>query len=114
MERYWRELNRDTSTVTKTKNPFTPLDMNFAMNKLDRIFGPGGLSLRTRGSVQLKMGIRSNKTENPSLAVNSRRKTFFDFDQKIQASVNATLGERLRFDMTSSTAANSLHSSGSF
>lgn len=105
MESYWRSLNNNTVDNKNPKNPFNPLDMNFAMSKLDRIFGPGGLSLRTRGSVQLKMGIRSNKTDNPALAVNSRRKTFFDFDQKIQATVNATLGERLRFDMTYNTDA---------
>lgn len=105
MEQYWRQLNREGNDGKKTKNPLNPLDMNFAMSKLDRIFGPGGLSLRTRGSIQIKTGIRSNKTDNPALAVNSRRKTFLDFDQKIQATVNATLGERLRFDMTYNTDA---------
>lgn len=30
------------------------------------------------------MGIKSNKTDNPSLSLQSRRKTYFDFDQKFR------------------------------
>ena len=43
------------------------------------------------------MGIKSNFTDNPALSLTSRRKTFFDFDQKIQATVQASVGDRLGF-----------------
>lgn len=87
------------------KKPFDVLDMNFALGPLEKIFGPGGVQLKTQGSVQVSMGIKSNKTDNPALSLTSRRKTFFDFDQKIQASVVASVGERLNFDMTYNTDA---------
>ena len=51
------------------------------------------------------MGIKSNKIDNPSLALNSRRKTFFDFEQKIQATIGASVGDRLKFNMTYNTDA---------
>ena len=79
--------------------------MNFALGPLEKIFGPGGVQLKTTGSIQLKMGINSNKTDNPSLSVTSRRKTYFDFDQKIQATIAASVGDRLKFNMTYNTDA---------
>ena len=105
MENYWRSKQSETIAGKTVKNPFNPLDMNFALGKLDRIFGPGGLSLRTRGNVQIKTGINSNKTGNPALSVQSRRKTYFDFDQKIQATVNASVGTKLNFNLTYNTDA---------
>lgn len=51
------------------------------------------------------MGVNSNKTDNPSLSVNARRKTYFDFDQKIQATIAASVGDRLKFNMTYNTDA---------
>lgn len=104
MQQYYAERNRETAEQ-RDKEPFNILDMNFALGPLEKIFGPGGVQLRTTGSIQLKMGINSNKTDNPSLSVNSRRKTYFDFDQKIQATINASVGDRLKFNMTYNTDA---------
>ncbi|MBR3766292.1 MAG: cell surface protein SprA, partial [Muribaculaceae bacterium] len=104
MEEYYQKRNRE-SIEQKDKEPFNILDMNFALGPLEKIFGPGGVQLKTTGSIQLKMGINSNKTDNPSLSVNSRRKTYFEFDQKIQATVAASVGNRLKFNMSYNTDA---------
>ena len=104
MQQYYRERNEALAN-DKEKQPFNILDMNFAIGPLEKIFGPGGVSLRTQGSVQISMGVKSNFTDNPSLSVNSRRKTYFDFDQKIQATINAGVGDRLKFNMTYNTDA---------
>ncbi|MDE5838316.1 MAG: cell surface protein SprA, partial [Paramuribaculum sp.] len=104
MRQRWRELDKQTAEG-KNKDPFNVLDMNFALGPLERIFGPGGLRLRTQGSVMITTGIKSTKTDNPALSLQSRRKTFFDFDQKIQATINASVGDRLKFDMTYNTDA---------
>lgn len=104
LQQYYKERNLSL-IQEKEKQPFDVLDMNFAVGALDKIFGPGGVSLRTQGSVQVKMGIKSNKTDNPSLQLSSRRKTYFDFDQKIQATINASVGNRLKFNMTYNTDA---------
>lgn len=104
MRRRWRELDKKT-TEGKAKEPFNVLDMNFALGPLERIFGPGGVRLSTRGNVQISTGIKTTKTDNPALSLQSRRKTFFDFDQKIQATVNASVGDRLKFNMLYNTDA---------
>ncbi len=104
MQRFYRERNLGLIT-DKEKEPFNILDMNFALGPLEKIFGPGGVSLKTQGSVQVSMGIKSNKTDNPALSLSARRKTYFDFDQKIQATIAASVGNRLRFNMTYNTDA---------
>ncbi|MBD5316441.1 MAG: cell surface protein SprA [Bacteroides sp.] len=101
---YYRERNAMLAQE-KDKEPFNIFDMNFALGPLEKIFGPGGVQLKTQGSVQIKMGINSNKTDNPALSLTSRRKTYFDFDQKIQATINASVGDRMKFNMTYNTAA---------
>lgn len=104
MQRYYRERNMELVTGTE-KQPFNVFDMNFALGPLEKIFGPGGVSLRTQGSVQVSMGIKTNKTDNPSLSLSARRKTYFDFEQKIQATIAASVGDRLKFNMTYNTDA---------
>ncbi|MDE5728172.1 MAG: cell surface protein SprA, partial [Duncaniella sp.] len=104
MRGYFRQRNSEALN-SPDKEPFNILDMNFALGPLEKIFGPGGVSLKTQGSVSLSMGLKSNKTDNPALSVNSRRKTYFDFDQKIQATIQASVGDRMKFNMTYNTDA---------
>ncbi|MDE6290771.1 MAG: cell surface protein SprA, partial [Muribaculaceae bacterium] len=47
----------------------------------------------------------SNKTDNPALSLKSRRKTYFDFNQKIQATINASVGDKMKFNMNYNTDA---------
>jgi cell surface protein SprA len=104
LQEYYKQRNLEQITE-KEKQPFNILDMNFALGPLEKIFGPGGVQLKTQGSVQVSMGIKSNKTDNPSLSLSARRKTYFDFDQKIQATIGASVGDRLKFNMTYNTDA---------
>jgi len=105
MQRYYYERNSELVRGKAEKEPFNILDMNFALGPLEKIFGPGGVKLKTQGSVQISTGIKSNKTDNPALSLGSRRKTYFDFDQKIQATIAASVGDRLNFNMTYNTDA---------
>ena len=101
---FFRQQNADIFQ-NKEKKGFNLFDMNFALGPLEKIFGPGGVRLSAQGSVQLSMGIKSNKTENPALSLRSRRRTFFNFDQKIQATVSASVGDKLKFNMGYNTDA---------
>lgn len=101
---YFNERNSE-SFEKKDKEPFNIFDMNFALGPLEKVFGPGGVRLQTQGSVQLSFGIKSNKTDNPALTQRNRRKTYFDFNSKIQATINASVGDKLKFNMTYNTDA---------
>ncbi len=101
---YFRNRNSESPEIMN-KKAFNVLDMNFSLGPLERIFGPGGVRLSTQGSIQLSAGIKSNKTENPSLSLSSRRRTFFNFDQKIQANISASVGDKMKFNMNYNTDA---------
>ena len=104
MMEYYRQKNAE-SAQDKEQDPFNFLDMQFGMGPLETVFGPGGLQLKTTGSVIINMGVKSNSTDNPSLSVSQRKKTYFDFEQKIQANINATVGDKMRFNMSYNTGA---------
>ena len=104
MMEYYRQKNAE-SAQDKEQDPFNFLDMQFGMGPLEKVFGPGGVQLKTTGSVIVNMGVKSNSTDNPSLSVSQRRKTYFDFEQKIQANITATVGDKMRFNMAYNTGA---------
>lgn len=101
---YYRKKNAELYEQ-KDKDKFDIFDMKFALGPLEKVFGPGGVQLKTQGSVLVQMGVKSNKTDNPALPASSRRKTYFDFDQKIQATIDASVGDKLKFNMTYNTDA---------
>ncbi len=104
MMEYYRKKNAE-SAQNPENDPFNFLDMQFGLGPLDKVFGPGGVQLKTTGAVDIKMGVKSNSTDNPALSMSQRRKTYFDFDQQIQANVAATVGDKMKFNMTYNTAA---------
>ena len=71
MMEYYRKKNAE-SAEEKAKNPFNFLDMQFGLGPLESIFGPGGVQLKTQGSVKINMGVKSNKTDNPALSEHRR------------------------------------------
>ncbi len=104
MMEYYRQKNAESAQNTET-DPFNFLDMQFGMGPLESVFGPGGLQLKTTGAVDIKMGVKSNSTDNPALSVSQRRKTYFDFDQTINANITASVGDKMKFNMNYNTAA---------
>ena len=104
MMEYYRQKNAE-SAQQQEKDPFNFLDMQFGMGPAEAIFGPGGVQLKTTGSIVINMGVKSNSTDNPALSVSQRRKTYFDFEQKIQANITATVGDKMRFNMSYNTGA---------
>lgn len=55
--------------------------MQFNIGAAERIFGPGGVRVRTQGSAEITMGLKTNKNNDPSLPERSRKRTFFNFDE---------------------------------
>ena len=103
MQEYYRQKNSDLAQ--NKKDPFNIFDMSFGLGPLEKVFGPGGVQLKTQGSVQLTLGMKMNKTDNPALSVDARRSTYFDFDEKIQATINASVGSKMKFNMNYNTDA---------
>ena len=62
----------------------------------ESVFGGNTIDVNVQGSILIRMGLIYQKVENPQLSENNRQSTTFDFDQEINASLNARIGTRLR------------------
>ena len=104
MQAYYREKNRE-NYESQGKSKFDFSDINFDLGPAEKIFGPGGVSIKTSGSADLKIGGNLKKVDNPSLAQN-RRKTFgFDFDEKINLSMTGKVGDKINMKIDYNTEA---------
>ncbi|MCF6279915.1 MAG: cell surface protein SprA [Flavobacteriaceae bacterium] len=61
----------------------------------ESIFGGNTIEVNPQGNVQVQLGVLSQKIENPQISERNRKSFTFDFDQQIQASINAKIGTRL-------------------
>ncbi|MDP4276066.1 MAG: cell surface protein SprA [Bacteroidota bacterium] len=100
---YWKEKNK--VDYTKKGQDFSLTDMQFDLGLGDKIFGEGGVRLKTQGSIETKFGLKTNKVDNPSLSETARNKTMFNFDPQIQMSVNGKVGDKIDVNMNYDTQA---------
>jgi cell surface protein SprA len=84
---------------------FNLMDMQFDIGPADKLFGPGGVRLRSQGSLGLDLGFKTSKTNNPSLPEKSRSRTFFNFNTDVQMNMRASVGTKINFDMNYNTEA---------
>ena len=103
MGEYWAEKNKKAAENYEDK--FNITDMKFSLGPAEKLFGPGGVQIKTQGSAELTFGIKHNNVQNYSLAERLRKTTTFDFDENIQLSVNATVGDKIGFTMNYNTEA---------
>lgn len=82
----------------KGKDKFDFTDMHFNLGPLDKVFGPGGVRIKTQGSAELKIGANTRFTDNPSLSERNRKVFGFDFDEKINLSLNGKVGDKVNLD----------------
>lgn len=84
---------------------FNPLDLQFDLGPAEKLFGPGGVRIKSQGSAAIDIGFKTSKTDNPSLPEKSRSRTFFNFDTDVQLNMNAAVGSKINFDMNYNTEA---------
>ena len=77
--------------------------MQFGLGAAERIFGAGGVRLKTQGSAEVIIGMRQTKTKNPSLPERARNRTFFNFDENVQLNMQASVGSKVNFNMNYNT-----------
>ena len=61
----------------------------------ETIFGGNTIDVKPTGSVELDLGVRYTKQDNPSFSPRNRSSTTFDFDQRISMSLMGKVGTRL-------------------
>ena len=101
MNDYWREKNREA--MKNYEDKFNLMDMKFSLGAANKVFGPGGVQIKTTGSAEIIFGVLHNNVQNYLISERLRKKTQFDFDQKIQMNVQATVGDRIKFGLNYDT-----------
>ena len=101
LQKYWKEKNSKIEKNNEDK--FSISDMKFNIGPVDKIFGPGGVQIKTQGSAELIFGYKSNKIDNPALTERMRQTGSFNFDEKIQLNVTGTVGDKVNFGLNYNT-----------
>lgn len=97
MRGFFKKKNAEAySQAGKDKFDFT--DMHFDLGPASKIFGPGGVRIKTQGSAELKIGGNLRFVDNPSLSERNRRVFGFDFDEKVNLNVSGKVGDKMGMD----------------
>lgn len=105
MSQYFRAKNSEAYDQKDKKEEFSLKDIKVNLGALDRIFGPGGVQLKTQGYTEVSAGLKHTSVDNPTLAQKNRSRTMFDFQQKIQMNVDASVGDKVNFGLNYDTEA---------
>lgn len=79
--------------------------MHFSLGPAEKIFGPGGVRIRTQGTAELKFGATLKNIDNPALPIRNRKTTTMDFDEKINLNVNGKVGDKVNMNLNYNTDA---------
>ena len=103
-DRFFRQKN-DTLVKQGGKEKFSFTDMHFDLGPAEKIFGPGGVRIKTQGTAELRFGVTLKNIDNPSLPIRNRKTTTMDFDEKINLSVNGRVGDKVNMNLNYNTDA---------
>jgi len=102
LRKYWRE-RASSSSQSPSGGLIPKLKIN---NKIfEGIFGSNVIDIRPTGSAELIFGVIHNRRDDPALDIKQRRTTNFNFDEKIQMSVIAKIGDKIEFKTNYNTEA---------
>ena len=102
IDRYWRERMAQNSLDQKSQLIPSLRINNETFNK---VFGSNIVNIKPQGYVEMSLGVKSNRIENPSIPVRMQRNTTFDFNQKINVNLEGQVGDRLKMRFNYNTDA---------
>ena len=102
MKAYYRQRN-DENFRQASGEKLNLMDMRFNIGAADRVFGPGGIRVKSQGTAEMKVGMKSSGTKNPTLPERSRNHTFFNFDNNVQLNMQASVGTKVNFGLNYNT-----------
>ncbi len=98
---FWTEMQQEVDDEERGFAPKLTVDSEI----FETIFGSNEIEIRPQGSAELNFGVRYSRTENPRLAERDRAITTFDFDQRIQLSIDGSIGDKINLGTNYNTEA---------
>ena len=103
-ERFFRQKDAE-NVANKGKEKFDFADMHFDLGPAEKIFGPGGVRIKTQGTAEIKLGANFKNVDNPSLPERNRKTKAVDFDEKININVTGKVGDKVNMSLNYNTDA---------
>jgi len=69
----------------------------------EAIFGSNTIDIQPRGSVEMDLGVRHTRQDNPSFSPRNRSNTIFDFDQRVSMNLTGKVGTRMNVNVNYDT-----------
>ena len=104
LHQFFRQKDAE-NVANKGKEKFNFADMHFDLGPAEKIFGPGGVRITTKGTAELKLGATLKNVENPSLPERNRKTKAIDFDEKINLNVTGKVGDKVNMSLNYNTDA---------
>ena len=101
LQNYWKV--KSSKSDLNNEDKFSITDMKFNVGVADKIFGAGGVQIKTQGSAELVFGVRNSSIDNPALPITMRSHTTPQFDTKIQLNVTGNVGDKMNFGLNYNT-----------
>lgn len=77
LEEFYRSKTAEAFTTGDGKDKFNFADMKFDIGPAEKIFGPGGVQIKTQGSAELSFGGRLEKRDNPAVPRTGKKIIWF-------------------------------------
>ncbi len=100
-ETYWKR--RLDALTLFNKKPELP--QMYKEGLFDRIFGGSTISVRPQGNVDVTFGGNWQNIQNPTLPLRAQKYGIFDFDMQMNINLLATVGEKLKLNISNNTKA---------
>ncbi len=98
---YWKE-RREQAIGNSNGNSLIP-PIYIGGKVFDKIFGSNTIDIKLQGSADVTFGVKYQRRRDPALTVAQQRTTNFDFNENIQISASAKIGEKIQFKMSYNT-----------
>ena len=99
---YWKERRETTGSNSGSGNQLIPT-IYVGGKAFDKIFGSNTIDIKLQGSADVTFGIKNQKRNDPSKPARLQSVTNFDFDESIQLSAAAKIGEKIEFKLNYNT-----------
>ncbi len=101
---YFRGKNSEIYEA-KGKEKFDFTDMHFDLGPAEKVFGPGGVRVKTQGTAELKLGATMKNVYDTSVHIIKINKASFNKDANINLSVNGKVGDKVNMNLNYNTDA---------
>lgn len=98
---YWKDRRESTMGNSNGNSLIPPIYIGGKV--FDKIFGSNTIDIKLQGSADVTFGVKYQRRHDPSLTVAQQKTTNFDFNENIQISANAKIGEKIQFKISYNT-----------